>query len=132
MMNNDDKLRQFVQRANMEPGVNGAQVAPEVRPTQWSCPRCGTPAAQAAEPVNLGGQTLGYKYLVDEVGEPSPLSVIANEVIERDQAGNVIKEYRTYHCLNCFNHWQRRKMMEEIRANVPQLVRKPDAESHRS
>jgi hypothetical protein len=64
---------------------------------------------------------------VEKDGTPSPFAVKTQEILKRDKEGNPAEVYETLHCLNCFNAWQKRQMMKDIRANVPQLVRKPDA-----
>jgi len=109
---------------NREPSLDGrASVLPpsvKPRPSGWHCPKCGQVADQRIDPAP--GTVLGYHWVVDDDGHPSPVAVVTEEVLERNEDGSPSKTYKTRHCLNCFNAWQRRKMMEEIRASVPQLV----------
>lgn len=126
-MMDDDRLRQLVDRVNSEQRHGPPhQVPPEQRPSGWVCPKCGEEASQAASPLEMGSVVMGWSYQTDEDGVPVPINVTASEVVGRNPDGTP-KIYNTMHCFNCFNRWQKRKMMEEIRANVPQLVRKPDA-----
>lgn len=126
----DDPMAQFVQRLNRDAKVPvpiGGQIplldalGEKPRPSGWKCPKCGTEADQAANPVNnpLDGSLIGAKWLTDESGRPLPIAIIANEVTGESNGKPTL--YTTHHCMNCFNRWQRRKMMEDIRANVPQL-----------
>lgn len=130
-MMNDDRLRDLVERANRDPSNNGyLPVAPERRPSGWVCPVCHTEADQRVEQVMMGGQPVAgaVKWLVLPDGTPQPVAVLTQEVLERDAEHNPTKVYETRHCFNCFNAWQRAQMMRDIRANVPQLERKQNAE----
>lgn len=128
-MMEDDRLNEAIRRMNIA-GHNGA--APTVlpagiqpRPSGWVCPKCGTEADTRCDPAP--GTILGYHFstLGEALGDgdqrPNPVSVIATEITERDASGNPTRRYHTIHCFNCFNVWQKRKMMEDIRANIPQL-----------
>lgn len=127
MMEDSDRLRDLVRRANMDPSLNGAgPPVAQARPSGWVCPVCHTEPAQAAEPLMVGGMPMGFKYLTEDDGSPSPLSVKTQEVTEKNPDGTPKNVYTTTHCLDCFNRWQRMQMMRDIRANVPQLVRKSE------
>lgn len=129
-MMGDDRLREFVERANRDPSNNGyVPVVPEKRMSGWVCPVCHTEAEQRVEPVmSPNGPVAGvFHWMNLEDGSPQPVAVLTEEVLKRDSGGNPTDIYRTRHCLNCFNSWQRAQMMRDIRANVPQLERKSDA-----
>jgi hypothetical protein len=133
-MMDDGRLREYIDRVNRDQsngqGPPMAPVGVEPRPSGWICPVCGTEADQRVEPYTLNGEPVpgALKWLTLEDGiTPAPVNISAVNIVERDKDGNPTKIYHTRHCMTCFNAWQRRKMMEEIRANVPQLVRKPDA-----
>jgi len=123
----DRDLQNLIRRANQENNGNIPILGPKFVPRQTDmvCPVCHTVAEQRAEPV-LGprGELIGPKWLFEEDGSPQPVAVVAEEITKRDENGEPLERYRTLHCLNCFNAWQRRKMMQEIRAQVPQLVKR--------
>src|SRR5439155_8375368 len=121
-----DRVNEIIRRMNQEPSYTSSNhrapvLPPNVkpRPSGWKCPRCGLVAEQRVDPAP--GSILGYTWVTEEDGKPSPVSVITEEVLERNEDGSPKKTYKIRHCFNCFNIWQRRKLMEEIRANVPQL-----------
>lgn len=135
----DDRLSELVRRVNAEQqnGTNPNMLPPSVkpRPSGFVCPKCGSVAEQRIEPAP--GTVLGYHWLrISDIPQlhtpnderPAPVAVVADEITGIDAEGTP-KFYLTLHCLVCFNKWQRRKMMEEIRANVPQLEWKPEDES---
>lgn len=140
--NDPDALRRAIENLNRQDPTspNGRMhiVPPGIkpRPSGWRCPKCNTVADQRAD--HAPGTITGVRWAImaelngDETDtRPSPVAVVTREVIERDSEGNVLRTYQTIHCLNCFNEWQRRKMMEDLRANVPQLeyVGNDDADS---
>jgi hypothetical protein len=122
-----DELSRLVQRVNQEQNGNIPIMGPtfKPRPSGWICPTCHTEAEQRAEPAP--GTITGIKWLFEEDGvTPQPVAVITEEVLQRDDSGKPVRTERFIHCFTCFNIWQKRKMMQDIRANVSQLVRKAD------
>lgn len=119
-----DSITEAIRRMNRENGQIPI-IGQKPRMSGWVCPKCGIEAPQAVQNVGTPTQPI-LRYLTDDEGGPLPFSVAAAEIVGENEDGTQ-KIYKTTHCLECFNRWQRRKMMEEIRANVPQLVRKTDA-----
>lgn len=118
----NDEIRDLVQRANQD--KNGmTPLGVKAKSSGWKCPRCGEVAEQQAEAVEskLTGGAPIIRWLTDPDGKPKPVNVSTAEKVGENEDGSPVM-YTTRHCFGCFNRWQRRKMMEEIRANVPVLV----------
>lgn len=128
----DDAISRAIQSLNQGGMTQPVAVAPH--PSGWRCPTCKQEADQRIDAAP--GTILGYKLMrikdtapmQDADERPSPLSVFCPEVTKKAEDGTPTEITLTVHCLNCFNAWQRRKMMQEIRANVPQLVYQPENE----